>query len=492
MKTISDFMRDKLRGWLSFVPAAPSSITIQETTGFYGRTIENLIWYRGSADELHQFYTQAAIGYVGRNRFWAAAPAKQQIRKIHSGLPALIVNILSSLAVTDMDEVDFDTDAGKEDWQVLCKSINFTEKVKQAIALALVAGDGAFRISIDTEVSKYPILSFFSGENVEFITRQGYVTGVAFWIDKHKGQKLYRLKEIHIKTEKGGSVSYELYLSEKKVPLSELEDTSGLESVEYKGDFNLAIPLKFYPSVRFPERGKSIFNLKTDSFDALDEIISQWMDAVRSGRVRAYIPRDMLPTDSKTLRPLQLPSFGCEYVITDDRASETGTTDKIDVVQPNISYDAYLQSYVSFLDLCLQGIVSPATLGIDVGKMASAQAQREKKDITGVTRNQITSVLEDVLPQLVKAILMAYDAMQGKAPGVYLPAVSFGEYGAPDFDSRVDTIGRVASTGIMSTEAFVDELWGASKDSAWKAAEVARLKAEQGAATLETDTGALP
>ena len=64
--------------------------------------------------------------------------------------------------------------------------------------------------------------------------------------------------------------------------------------------------------------------------------------------------------------------------------------------------------------MCLQGVVSPATLGIDVGKMQSADAQREKKDVTGNTRNTITTALEKALPQLVSAILSTYDNMQSK------------------------------------------------------------------------------
>ena len=36
----------------------------------------------------------------------------------------------------------------------------------------------------------------------------------------------------------------------------------------------------------------------------------------------------------------------------------------------------------------------------------------------------------------------------------------------------------------MSVEAQVDELWGSSKDDAWKAAEVQRIRLEQGITEL--------
>ena len=150
-------------------------------------------------------------------------------------------------------------------------------------------------------------------------------------------------------------------------------------------------------------------------------------------------------------------------------------TAQIDTVQPEIRYDAFVESYAATLNMCLQGIVSPATLGIDVGKMSSAEAQREKKDITGMTRNAITDALEKVLPQVVCSMLMTYDLMHSNQAGAYEPKVTFGEYGAPDFDSRVQTIASAATASVMSVEAQVDELWGASKDDDWKRAEVQRI-----------------
>lgn len=161
---------------------------------------------------------------------------------------------------------------------------------------------------------------------------------------------------------------------------------------------------------------------------------------------------------------------------------QEGVTPKIEVVQPDIKYDAFVSSYTNCLLMCLQGLVSPATLGIDVGKMSSADAQREKKDVTGNTRNTITTALEKALPELVSAVLKTYDNMQGKAPEEYEVSVDFGEYGAPDFDSRVETVGKASTYGIMSVETQVEELWGSSKEDEWKAGEVKRIMQEKGLA----------
>lgn len=75
---------------------------------------------------------------------------------------------------------------------------------------------------------------------------------------------------------------------------------------------------------------------------------------------------------------------------------------------------------------------------------------------------------------------MTYDNMQGKAPETYEVTVDFGEYGAPDFDSRVETVGKASTYGIMSVKTQVEELWGSSKEDDWKAAEVKRIMQEKG------------
>ena len=62
----------------------------------------------------------------------------------------------------------------------------------------------------------------------------------------------------------------------------------------------------------------------------------------------------------------------------------------------------------------------------------------------------------------------------------YEASITFGEYGAPDFDSRVETVAKARAAGIMSDQAAVDELWGSSKEDDWKAAEVKRIQQERG------------
>ena len=124
--------------------------------------------------------------------------------------------------------------------------------------------------------------------------------------------------------------------------------------------FMMAVPLMFFNSPRFSGRGKSIFSGKHDSFDSLDEIWSQWSDALRKARAKEYIPEKLLPRDPSTGTVLKANPYDHAFITMADDMSE-GAVAKIDVEQPSIPSDVYLQAYVTALDLCLQGVISPST-----------------------------------------------------------------------------------------------------------------------------------
>lgn len=467
-----------IRSWLKIQPAPGRGLTIREPVSYETNVLRNKIWYRGDASELDQLFKLLGDDSVARARFWAAAPDKETIRKAHSGLPGIMVDTLAGVVKADLADLDFggNRDAAAR-WQALADDNDLPGLVSQAVAETLVTGDGAFKISLDPEISDGPILEFCGADRVEYVHRHGRICEVRFL--SPVGDRGRLLKEIYAP----GGVRYELLDGDKVLPLDAEVETSGLQSVTFDGTFMLAVPLQFWPSSRWRGRGQSVFDKKTDAFDAHDEIISQWMDAVRAGRVQKYIPESLIPRDPATGALRTPDSFGTQF-ISIQSSNKENAEDKIDTIQPEIRYEAFLASYTATLDMCLQGIMSPATLGIDVGKMASAEAQREKKDVTGFTRNAITDALEKALPQLAQITLAAQDILQGRAPGTYEATVSFGEYGAPDFDSRVQTISNAATAGIMSVEAQVEELWGSSKDDEWKAEEVARIRQERGVETL--------
>lgn len=476
LSNMGDAIRSGIKTWLRIQPATVSSIQIQETLDYEGNAIKNRIWYRGDSEELSQLYKQIP---GDKTRFWAAASTKgMEIRKIHVGLPSVIVDTLADIVVADMNDITLNS--RQDEWDTIAEENNFNELVSDTIATALYIGDGAFKLSFDSVLSKYPIIELYPGDKIDIVYDRGRVKEVVFkTVYDHKGQE-YILYEAYGK----GYINYILTKNGRECDIKTIPETANLVNVTWKDNFMMALPIKFFKSSKWQGRGKSIFDGKCDAFDSLDESWSQWLDALRANRTKEYIPENMLPRNPDTGEILKPNAFDNRYIKTDAQMKE-GATNQIDLKQGEIPHESYLSTYITALDLCLQGLISPSTLGIDVKKLDNAEAQREKEKATLYTRNKMVDVLQNTLPKLVNITMMAYDTYN-KVPIKELEVeVPFGEYANPSFESQVETVAKAKTGGIMSIEACVDEMYGDSKDEDWKAEEVARLKAEQGVQVLD-------
>lgn len=472
---IGEKVKDVIKSWLEIYPPQVQGIIIQEQLDFTANCIKNKIWYRGKSEELSELYKQLDID---RTAFWSAVPTKgMEIRKVHTGLPRLIVDVLTSVVVSDMNDVDVPS-YYKDIWNNISKENNFTGLVSECIAETLITGDGAFKINFDEELSEYPVIEFVSGEHIEINHKHGRISEVAFITHYIHNHKKYTLKEFY----GYGYIITKLFYNNREVNLSTIPQTKDLKGfVEFDKSFCMAVPVKFYKSHYYEGRGQSIFDGgKTDSFDALDEVWSQWLYAVRRSRPKEYLPPSLVPRNPNNGLPMKLNPFDNVFIKTEGAMPENGSAPKIELIQPNIPHESYLSTYITALDLCLQGVISPSTLGIDTKKLDNAEAQREKEKTTLYTRNQIISVLQEVLPKLIDNVFKVYETIRGNNIKDSEITVTFGEYANPSFESQVETVGKGKTQGIMSIEACVDELYGDTKDKEWKSEEVERIKAEQG------------
>lgn len=463
--------------FLNIQPAMQNSIRIQEAYTYETNLIRNNLWYRGEAYELEQFFKNISSDPVNKARFWSAVPSKDlSIRKMHSGLPAMIADRLSDIVVSDIDSIEVTGEEANKTWEEIRKDNKFDDDIGDIITKTLVSGDGAFKISIDTDISKYPIIEFFEGGRVDYVSNRGRLKEVKFNTYYMKDNKKYKLVETYGK----GYVNYNLYDErEEEVSLNILEETSQLNDVTFEDKFIMAVPLMFFKSPKYEGRGKSLFDTKSDSFDALDEVISQWVDAIRDGRVQKYIPEDLIPKNPETGELMKPNSFDNKFIKIGSSLDEDAKN-AIDMKQANINYMAYVESYSNVIDMCLQGIISPSTLGIDLKKTDNAEAQREKEKTTLYTRNKIVDTLTEVIPHLVEIILKTNDVLNEKSPGEYEVSIAFGEYASPSFDTVVEIIGKAKSYGIMSIEKVVDELYGDTMTDEEKAIEIQRIKEQNG------------
>lgn len=480
LQKMNDEIRKGIRSWLNITPSNPYAIQINEVLDFELNAIRNRIWYRGDSNELEQMYGQNP-DYADKYKFWASRSSPgMEMRKIHTGLPSLIVKVLTAVTIVDMNEFDFESEKQKQIWKEIEKQNKFCKNLKKSLKEVLFVGDGAYKVVIDTTVSQYPILEWVSGEKIEIISRHGKVREIVFKTPYESHKQLYVLHEHY----GHGYITNHLYRGEQEVPLNSIEEASGLSDYAFDESVMLAVPLQVYESNRFEGRGGSIFDGKLDAFDAFDEVFSQWMDALRKGRATKYIPTDLIPRDPTNGALRKSNPFDNSYIeIRGGLGEKDGN--RVEVAQPTIPHESYLASYVTALDLCLQGIISPSTLGIDTKKLDNAEAQREKEKTTLYTRNAIVGALQETLPELVTVALQAYQILNKMPLEDVKVSIPFGEYANPSFESQVETVGKGRQQGIMSIEASVEELYGDTREEAWKAEEVERLKTEQGIAQME-------
>ena len=258
------------------------------------------------------------------------------------------------------------------------------------------------------------------------------------------------------------------------------------ETVTNPNEFIMALPVMFRKSKKFVGRGKSLFDGKLDNFDAFDEVWSQWMLALRKGQIKTYIPESLLPRDPNTGLLLRGSDLDNDFISTEEDVSEDGASkNKITTTQGQIQHEALLSTYITALDQCLTGLISPSTLGIDTKKIDNAEATREKEKTTLYKRNQIVEVLTKVISDMVDITFKVYDTMNGKGISDNPGTASFGGYANPSFEAQIETISKAKMNGIMSVETSVEELYGDTKDEKWKKEEVQRIKNESGIVDMD-------
>lgn len=454
------------------------SINIEQLYDLQSVFFVNNLWYRGQANELQAFYDQLDDG-MGNNSFWAAKPTESfNIRKTHFALPLLIVEIFVNIMTNDMVQIKPDGNR-QDEWDKIAADNNFNEIMQDSIRGIMVKGDGAFKISYDTDISEYPIIEWWDGDKVDFEMKRGRVVACVFKSVHKIGGKSYLLKERYHKN----GIDYSLWYDDKEVAFpSEFSDYS--KNLYTDDDLMMAIPVKYGKSKLFTGRGEGVINCRIQQFDKLDETISLWGLANRKGQIKSYVPENLLSMNTKGSYN-GLNHFDNDYIITEAELRE-GIENKITTTKAEIPANEMQAAYCTDLDNCLTGLISPSTLGIDVKKLDNADSQREKEKTTLYTRGQLMTIYQNVLPKLVNAVLAVYDVFNKKPVKEINVDVDFGEYANPSFEAVVETMGKARGNGnaVMSIEAQVEELWGDSKDKEWKAEEVNRLKEEMGIAQV--------
>lgn len=474
------WVKNMIRNWLEIKNPGSVNFDIEQLNNFESQAFINMIWYRGEPSELEQLYEQAD-DRLGNKHFWGSKPTVgMNIRKIHTGLPSMIIDTLADVATDDLDKID--VEKRQEEWNEISKENDVKSLIRDAVVGTLVSGDGAFKWSIDTSISKYPIIEFYDGSRVDFEYERGRLIAVIFKTKKVINKQYYILLE---KYDKNG-ITYKLHNKEgTELDLKDFPELAKkYEKVTNQNDFLMALPIMFKKSKKYKGRGKSLLDGKLDNFDAFDEVWSQWMLALRKGQIKTYIPESLLPRDPETGLLLRGSDLDNDFISVEESIGED-VKNRIETTQGQIQHEALLSTYITALDQCLTGLISPSTLGIDTKKIDNAEATREKEKTTLYKRNQIIETLTKTINDIVNITFKVYDTMEKNEITDIDGVASFGGYANPSFEAQVETIGKAKTNGVMSIETSIEELYGDTKDEKWKKEEVKRIKNESGIVDME-------
>ena len=455
------------------------------------RIREYNIWYEGDGDELLNFYTnQNTFEYNyeplymrnKKNYFWAISSTEADIKRTHSGLARSIVDTLVCIMPFPLIRVGKDDLVHKNEANEVLKKILHKNKVKakykqKQMPLTLVEGWGCWKINWNENRSKYPTVLYYRADSVDFVYRNDEITGIIFKDWYTDGDKRYMLTE----TRKivGCNLVIESELFEVNKTDSEYIVKADLENCGIAALKNVVprieianCPILFAePSIIYEDSsknggpGRSIFSGKIDLLDDLDQCISQDSNSVRRSTVIEYFNTDFLERDAKTGLPKQPKAYDRKYTMYAGQRTADGAStsnDPVQVTQPAVNFEQYSNEAISIISRIIHGIMSPATLGIDIAKRDNAEAQREKEKVTIFTRNGMIDSESDILYGLCNQLLCAYELINtGKITNTeYDISIRYSEFADDSFENRLKTLSEAYNAETLSDKMYMKKLYG--------------------------------
>lgn len=476
------------------------------------RMLENSVWYSGIEQDLQYFYMKEAPKFYRKgqasesmNYFWSKASTN--FRKIHSGFPQLICEKMVHLLIGNGYDITVEGE-NEEDLQLILDEILKDNQFKQMIFGKSIeteswAGGVAWKLSWNPSLSDYPIIEAWQPENYTNVVVSGRVVQDIFYIYYEKGNERYRLSEIYGVDKKGAYIDYKLeqlaYGTEEPhwilASLSELEQTRDLKRIAFEGYYKR---LSLYKPNKLPNSefrnsylGESDYAGSYGAFDAVDEIISTWIQEFRDGKLYRYFPKELLNRTASG--DLNVPSdFEKDHFLYEDSSSENMEKQKIQYHQGDIRVEKHIESYKIWVTQILNNAgLSPLTVGVTglESIAANEQSQQEREKVSIRTRNEKietwTEFLQDFLQTTLEFYLMI-KGMEQNDDNTYnvgnLPEfdikISFNDYIIKSKADRTEEVrnGLGSSWDILNAVKYVHR----EKTEREQLAISARIKIEQG------------
>ena len=483
------------------------------------RVLENSIWYAGIEQDIAYFYRKEAPKFYragqqseSLNYFWNSN--NDNIRKIHSGFPQLICEKMSDLIVGNGFEITIEgknEEELKEELEEILTDNKFKSNIlSKSIETESWNGGVSWKLSWNPKLTEYPIIEVWQPENYTNVVVSGRIVEDIFYTYYEKDKSKYRLNEIYgVDKTKGAYIDYKLEMliyenrgqtkeGTKWIPasLSDLEQTKDLKRVDFNGYFSR---LSLYKPNKTPNSefrnsilGESDFAGSYGAFDAVDEILSTWIQEFRDGKLNRYFPEELMLQNMSTGNYTYPDEFKKDHIMYADSPSENVDKQKIIYEQGDIRTDKHIDSYKIWVGQILNNAgLSPLTVGITGMESidASAESQQEREKVSIRTRNKKIELWKEFLQDILKTTLefrLMTKGMLENEDGTYnvgnIPEfevyVSFNDYILKSKRDRTNEVqeGIGTSWDILSGVKYVHD----EKSTKEQLAISARVKLENG------------
>lgn len=512
--TVQEYIKKKALGILGLIETPIDPRVRDERLTFVNNINEDIqnklheynVWYTGDAEEILNYYSRAQVidfnydPIYTRNKksyFWCVSAVEQDVKRTHSGQPRNIVDTLVNIVGVPKINVGVPGGALEEvdsRLQKILRDNHFSRLItQQARPLTFVEGWGAWKINWDSSLSDTPILLYYRANAVDFAFKSGRLVAIIYkdyFQDENK--KDYVLFEIR-RQEKGDLfIEKELFRMNPNtdiitpVPLKSLPQLKDVEPIIKVTNFRsfLGYPCIIYEDNNGDTYGRSIFTGKIDMFDDLDQCLSQSANTVRRSTTLEYFDTMYLEKDDKTGMPKMPHSFDRKYVSFKGTRSGDGTnagSGPVTVTQPQINFEQYSAEATNILLQIISGIMSPATLGIDIAKKDNAEAQREKEKVTIFTRNTVMTEEGETLRRIANDLLCADEFMRKREITCteYNITVQYDEFADASFENKLGAVLEGWQAGLISDDTAIDYLYGNSWSKDRKRQEVEWIKKQR-------------
>lgn len=517
LMTIKEYIRRKAFGiGKGSVETAISPVDRARETTFINDPNEILrlkleeyrVWYAGDSAQILNFYTRADFIDFNydpiynrnmRNLFWAQSASEADYKRTHSGQPRNIVDTLSG--IVSVPHINSTKEFYNKRLKKILKENNYEELLLQeARPMTLVEGWGGWKINFDEDISDTPILLYYRADSVDFIYRNRRLVCIVYqdyYTDDNDNKYVLfetrRLERREVRDSVTGITEKKIcliiekelfkYLTDQsnhieKVPLdsvAELKDVEPCLIVENCPYFLGAPNIYYYDSTELGP-GRSIFTGKIDLFDDLDKELSQLSNAVTRSTPIEYIDSQYLERDENTGQPKQPKLYDRKYIMVSSVLTGDGQMARqpVTVTQPTINFESYSSAAIQTLIQICNGIISPATIGLDIAKKDNADAQREKEKVTIFTRNGLIAMEEPNQKSLMIQLLIADELLHSEkdynsidvheSEDDYGISVKYDEFADASFEAKLETVLTAWQGGIMSDEMAIEYLHRSSPE----------------------------